>query len=355
MSAEESAAGRTMACAFCGQHVRVPEPRQPCPAEPAPAQAPPPAPTPSSAPVAPRKARLYSSSDDSRKASLVTQLATFAMAMGLLAGTTCWVPVVGRISPFICAGGLVLATLGLVLALRHSVSLAMPISGLVVCAVVLAGALIVRSSGLCAEPQSPADSPATPLPEGTARAAGDAAPPAVNPAAQDGLRNSAPSAPPKVEVAWHNAAETVTHEEMRVRIVSVHLAKAEVEVGAARVVRQAQSPTLNIVVELANAGATHKVDYATWAGGKQATFRDIAVLRDNYGNRYWRVVFGEDIQPVGRTASQALYPGNSLRDVLVFEKPVGTIEYLELELPAQNFGAKGAVRFRIPASWIRQQ
>ncbi|HOF18170.1 MAG TPA: hypothetical protein PK082_04615, partial [Phycisphaerae bacterium] len=220
MSAEESASGRTMACAFCGQHVRVPEPRQPRPSEPVRAQVP--APTPSAAPPAPRTTRIYQSADDSRKASLVTQLATFAMAMGLLAGTTCWVPVVGRISPFVCAGGLVLAILGLVLALRHSAGLAMPISGVAVCVVVLAGSLIVRSSGLCAEPQSPTGSPGSPLPENTARAAGDAAPPAGNPAAQDGLRNSAPSAPPKVEVAWHNAAETVTHEEMRVRIVSVH-------------------------------------------------------------------------------------------------------------------------------------
>ncbi len=39
--------------------------------------------------------------------------------------------------------------------------------------------------------------------------------------------------------------------------------------------------------------------------------------------------------------------------MLVFEVPVDTVSYLRLELPANNFGGTGMLRFQIPKSMIQ--
>lgn len=45
---------------------------------------------------------------------------------------------------------------------------------------------------------------------------------------------------------------------------------------------------------------------------------------------------------------ESLYPNKSVRDVLLFEVPLDRATYLELELPASNYGCAGIIRFRIP-------
>jgi len=105
---------------------------------------------------------------------------------------------------------------------------------------------------------------------------------------------------------------------------------------------------LMVKVDLWNKNATKKLEYRTWAGADFATERDYATLKDNFGNGYKRLNFGFGTHPVGAVErSEALYPRKSVKDVLVFEVPTDTAIYLELELPAKNFGEEGMVRFRI--------
>jgi len=59
-------------------------------------------------------------------------------------------------------------------------------------------------------------------------------------------------------------------------------------------------------------------------------------------------------QPIGRTEQASLYPGKAQTDVLVFEEPVTGVEYLNLELPAANFGGTGMIRLRVPASMVQR-
>lgn len=51
-------------------------------------------------------------------------------------------------------------------------------------------------------------------------------------------------------------------------------------------------------------------------------------------------------------ASHAEPIQKSVSDVLVFETPIDTVEYLRLELPAQNFGGTGMLRLEIPKQMI---
>lgn len=82
--------------------------------------------------------------------------------------------------------------------------------------------------------------------------------------------------------------------------------------------------------------------------------RDFATLRDNFGNSYKRIHFGIGTRVVDAVErSESLYPGKSLKDVVVFELPIDTAQYLNLELPAINFGGEGMIRFRIPHEMFR--
>ncbi len=50
----------------------------------------------------------------------------------------------------------------------------------------------------------------------------------------------------------------------------------------------------------------------------------------------------------------SIYPGDSFQEFLEFEPPVTNIEWLHLELPANNFGGVGMIRFEISANKIVQ-
>ena len=45
-------------------------------------------------------------------------------------------------------------------------------------------------------------------------------------------------------------------------------------------------------------------------------------------------------------------PGESLDDVLVFERPTDSAKFIHLELPASNFGGSGTIRFEIPEQML---
>jgi hypothetical protein len=110
---------------------------------------------------------------------------------------------------------------------------------------------------------------------------------------------------------------------------------------------------LMIKVQMVNSNPTKKLEYQSWSGRDFSLDRDYATVRDNFDNSYKRINFGLGTYPVGAIErSESIYPSKSLTDVLVFELPVDTIEFLRLELPAKNFGGTGMLRLRIPKSMI---
>jgi hypothetical protein len=64
------------------------------------------------------------------------------------------------------------------------------------------------------------------------------------------------------------------------------------------------------------------------------------------------VNFGLGSRIVGQIKSEALYPNKPISDLIVFEKPLDTLEYLVLDLPAGNLGLEGRIQFKIPKEMI---
>jgi hypothetical protein len=116
-----------------------------------------------------------------------------------------------------------------------------------------------------------------------------------------------------------------------------------------------QNPLLMIQINLLNTNPTRKVDYDSWAGRGAPSAGGVATLSDNLGNSYKRASFGPGAYPAGAVEGAAsIYPDKAVTDVLVFELPLKAATHIDLELPAKNVGAGGAIRFRIPASSVAQ-
>ena len=118
---------------------------------------------------------------------------------------------------------------------------------------------------------------------------------------------------------------------------------------------ESEDNLLMLKLNLLNTNPTKKVEYNSWSGKDISFDRDYASLRDNFDNSYKRISFGLGSYPVGAVERvEFIYPNKSVTDVLVFEVPLDTMEYLRLELPAENFGGTGMLRLQIPKAMIKR-
>lgn len=110
---------------------------------------------------------------------------------------------------------------------------------------------------------------------------------------------------------------------------------------------------LSIQITVWNRTQAKKVEYRTWRGAMLSFGSNSASLSDTFDNVYKRVNFGAASYPSGGVqTSESVYPGDSVSDILIFEVPVTSVELLLLELPAENIGEEGVIRFGIPAAAI---
>ncbi|MCK4659228.1 MAG: hypothetical protein KAV82_06860 [Phycisphaerae bacterium] len=154
---------------------------------------------------------------------------------------------------------------------------------------------------------------------------------------------------------WASAKQALRQGDVELRITRVLVGKVPLRGGFDDRETTSQDELLAIHVEITNRSQSKKVEYQGWLGRDFAFNRDYATLEDNFGNRYKRINFGIGTKIVGHVESESIYPGKSLGDVIVFELPVDTAEYLNLELPAKNFGGDGMLRLRIPAGMIQRR
>ena len=106
-------------------------------------------------------------------------------------------------------------------------------------------------------------------------------------------------------------------------------------------------------LHIQNTSRTRKYDYSTWGGPRSGILflaDEVATLQDDCGNSYNRVIFANKL--VGRTSSAAIYPGDSIEDLLVFEAPVAAAKSFLLRLPGMALEQKGYVLYSIPRSAI---
>jgi hypothetical protein len=148
---------------------------------------------------------------------------------------------------------------------------------------------------------------------------------------------------------WSPVNKTVRQGDIQVEIGNAHVDNVILVKSSGEKVLSGETH-LAIVLSLTNVNQNKKVEYQGWTGKKYNFDRelDFATIKDNFGNQYKRIDFGIFLSPFGSVSEEAaIYPGKSIIDVLVFQRPIETASYLDLELPAANYGGEGAIRFRI--------
>jgi hypothetical protein len=107
---------------------------------------------------------------------------------------------------------------------------------------------------------------------------------------------------------------------------------------------------IHLVVE--NLSTTKKIACKTWRGSNFESGKDAATVTDNYRNNYEQKTPPRAL--AGYEDEKTIYPKMEFSDVLYFEVPVKKIRWLHLELPAENFGGKGMIRFEISTNDIEE-
>lgn len=156
-----------------------------------------------------------------------------------------------------------------------------------------------------------------------------------------------------VRDVFKNAAKNETEFEPEDSVLSTDVG---VEIRSVAIHEADTSPKKWLVVGLriTNRHKTKLLEYKSWEHEDRIFVRRAATLRDNFGNAY-KMFTGYDWYNVTesfgcrRESSTTMYPETSVEDAVVFEAPVDSAEYVDLELAGKCVGAKTKYRFRILA------
>jgi len=107
---------------------------------------------------------------------------------------------------------------------------------------------------------------------------------------------------------------------------------------------------LLVLLQVENVTTTRKLDYK----GFLSRNADLLKLTDNFGNTYRAKSFSHGMVE-GQLATTSVRPGESVRDLLVFEAPIAKAESLVLDLPGVMFGGAGRIRFQMPKQMFSGQ
>lgn len=148
------------------------------------------------------------------------------------------------------------------------------------------------------------------------------------------------SVPKKIE--WADVNQSVRQGNIRVRVKKVSVDQM-----------LSKNKLLVIALEIENLSPTKIADYKGW-GTKLLDFSDQerASLTDDADNNYKRVHFGFGEVQGQVTQNESIYPNKRIGDIVIFEPPTDSCQYVLLQLPASVFGGQGMFRIKIPrSSW----
>ena len=266
-----------------------------------------------------------------------------SLVFGIMGGVICWVPILGLFAIPVALIGLVLAFIGIVMAATNKkTGFVFSISGGIVCILSMSIALV--STGAVAKIYSDSKKTnQTPLP--TTAETSNQRSVASSPAVTSSL-----VAPSNSE--W-TQSRSVKQGDIQVTLIKTHIeTQRSVLSYDPRYKDLVLTNGFAVEIEITNSSPSKIVRGKGWSGENNIT------LTDNFGNKYPQNTYRN---PDPRWPSPplmdefTLYPNQSTRDFMRFDKLVKNIEWLHLELPADNFGGSGVIRFEIPASQINIQ
>jgi len=342
-------AGKKGKCPECKSVLTVPAAEAQLPAEP------PPTPTPQHYEPAPQPVVVHATPLTHTvntqvvvtPSKSVSGLGIAALVLGIISCLMCWIPFLGLIIIPLALLGIVFGIIGAIVSLagRRS-SIGMPVAGCVVCVVALIVAILSTGRAAAAIDEAIKESEAM-------KNATNQEKTSSTPGGEDSSTEIPVAGKPPTE-KWAPVSAAVKQGGAEVRILEVSLGQVAIKESFSGDTGQSKDELLAVKIEIKNLTTTKKLEYRSWAGADFSIGRDYATLEDTFDNVYKRITFGMD-KPVGRLSAVSVYPGKSVTDILVFEKPLNTVKALRLELPAKNVGGTGMFRFEIPAETIKRK
>ena len=269
-------------------------------------------------------------------------LAIASLVLGSAAIVICWVPTIGVIGIVAAGLGLLMAAAALSMTMTRDSGRALSIVGCVTCVIAL----------LLAIAMNPSSRDSIRRIAGRFTGSGESAVGAgMLPEGTDPYGEAMKAT---LTEKWHPADKALRVGDVEISVTSARVSRAWIRDDFALAEKPFLSldHVLSVTLQLVNLSETKILEYHTWNGAQMSLDLDFASLRDNFDNLYKRIDFGPGSQPEGRTESQTVQPGKTVTDVLVFQPPMERAEYLNLLMPAGNFGGHGLVRLRVPVTMI---
>lgn len=143
--------------------------------------------------------------------------------------------------------------------------------------------------------------------------------------------------------------------EVEVTVTRMSFERPSIYQAALRRTSKTEAPMYCVALTIANR-AKSPVTYRTWRRmDSESDVQRAATLQDGKGDLHGSVSFGPETWPEGTAPSAELQPGESIADVLLFERGevASTGDFL-LTLPGENLGGSGKLRFRISCAAPQQ-
>ena len=273
----------------------------------------------------------------------VSPLGIASLVLGIMGCVICWIPILGLFAIPVALIGLVLAFIGVVMAaINKKTGFVFPISGGIVCILSVCIALI--TTGAVAKLYSDSKK-SNQIPVSTSAETSNQRSVSSSPTVTSSL-----VAPSNSE--W-TQSRSVKQGDIQLTLIKTHIeTQRSIAHDDPRYKDLVLTNGFAVEIEITNLSPAKIVRGKGWSGENNVT------LTDNFGNKYPQNTYRN---PDPRWPSPplmdefTLYPNQSTRDYMRFDTLVKNIQWLHLELPAENFGGSGVIRFEIPASQINIQ
>lgn len=246
--------------------------------------------------------------------------------LGVLALLLCWIPFVSVISVPISGLGLILAAVAFVLSLiRSGYGIGWPIGGGMISGIALFFGLVTGVGAF-----------------GVVKGVGDRL------AAEQQQRTLAEAEPPV-----HQLGEWITKAPLHLRVDRVIVGRPALERYDESFSRTQQVRTV-VYITVRNPEGMNKRTYLTLRSKLFDFDNRTAELTDAAGNTYAGISSGVYDYAGAAGDAASVYPGEQIRDIMTFEKPVESVDSLTLRLPLAGLEGDGVVKVRIPQQQIER-